>query len=552
MSDTSSRWCWNPWLVPILLAAAVFLSYGIWLTDPHLLGADEKSAVTKALWMGVNRSPFPPTFKKGGNLYLYVLAVSFVPTFFWLGLTTDVGSLAAEAGSLSDFFEASQEFREVFYAFVFTGRVTSVLMGLMTIYVVYRIGADRYEERVGLVAAAVLTVTAGFVQTGHFATEDMLLVLLTAVSLYLLSGNDRRLTLAAAITSGLAVSAKATGAFLVLPLSFRLVQADKWEPVKSVKLLFTGGTLSLFAYLMTTVSIFRYPELFVQELVYEVGTRGIGAPAEFPGWIAQTFNLLRSTGIPLFVLMVIAIAWWGRRLYCKEATRFEFVTVMFVLPYYLFIGSWSNTSIWYVLPLLPPFAVFTGRFVVGILRSDRLEGEKRSETIRTAMTAVLVGVLFLSAVYTGASVAQNGSDARRTATEWAETNIESGATVDLYSYRIYGPEFPPGVTVNRTVVTTTDGAGWNTVRDRLRCQQPDYIVLTNLHYERFMGTETNVSRTYRALLAGERGYRTAATFGPEPLSEGVRGRLLSGIVPRELDGAPYITILDRKVAEPVC
>lgn len=91
-------------LVPILLAAAVFLSYGIWLTDPHLLVPDEKSAVTKTLWMGVNRSPFPPTFKKGGNLYLYVPAVSFVPTFVWLGLTTDVGSLAAEAGSLSDFF----------------------------------------------------------------------------------------------------------------------------------------------------------------------------------------------------------------------------------------------------------------------------------------------------------------------------------------------------------------------------------------------------------------------------------------------------------------
>jgi hypothetical protein len=380
----------------------------------------------------------------------------------------------------------------------------------------------------------------------------MLLVLLTAVSLYLLSGNDRRLTLAAAITSGLAVSAKATGAFLVLPLSFRLIQDGKWEPVRSVKLLFTGGTLSLFAYLLTTVSIFRYPQLFVQELVYEAGTRGIGAPAEFPGWIAQVFNLLRSTGVLLFVLMVIAIVWWGRRLYRREATRFEFVTVLFVLRYYLFIGSWSNTAIWYVLPLLPPFAVFTARFVVGTLRSERLEGEKRTETARTAMTAVLVGVLLFSAVYTGASVAQNGSDARKTATEWAETNIESGATVDSYSYRIYGPEFPPGVTVNRTVVTTTEDAEWNTVRDRLRCQQPDYIVLTNLHYERFMGTKTNVSRTYRALLAGERGYRTTATFGPEPMPEGVRGRLLSGIVLRELNGDPYITILEREAAEPVC
>jgi hypothetical protein len=41
-------------------------------------------------------------------------------------------------------------------------------MGLVTIYLVYRIGADRYEEQVGLAAAAVLTVTAGFVPDWAF------------------------------------------------------------------------------------------------------------------------------------------------------------------------------------------------------------------------------------------------------------------------------------------------------------------------------------------------------------------------------------------------
>ncbi|MFA1612239.1 glycosyltransferase family 39 protein [Halobellus rubicundus] len=525
------------------------MTYGIWLLEPHVLGPDEKAAVTKALRMGVTQSIFVRDFKKGGNLYIHLLAASFIVPFVYLTLTSDVGELASEARGLSDFFAASEALQDAFYAFVFSARLLSVAFGLATIYVVYLIGTENYDERTGLASAAIVSVTAGFLQTAHFATEDMLLVFLTVLTLYFLSRDGRHTTLLAAVAAGLAVSAKATGAFLVFPLVYRIIRQNDLGSAAGVASLVVHGIASLVAYLLTTPSIFLYPRFFIQEMMYELSTRSIKGTSGLPGWVAQLGNLLQTTGWPLFVLMLAAIGWSVRRLFAREASRFEIVTALFVIPYYTFIGSWENTAVWYIIPLLPALSVVSGTFVVSVLGDVDLKALRSGRSTRqTALEIAFALLLLTSGLYAGLSAAQNGADARVSATEWTGKNIEAGADVDTYSYRIYQPEFEEGIDVHRYLVKDASGANWTTVQERLRCHRPDYVVLSSSHYNRFFGSveSTSISQTYRELLAGKHGYRRVATFGPDPMTDDFRGVLTSGVVPRKLAGDTQIVVLRRR------
>lgn len=112
------------------------------------------------------------------------------------------------------------------------GRVLTALFDLGTIWLVYRLGWLLFDETVGLLAAALLTVTVMHIQLAHFYTVDPFLTFFVVACLYFLVSarpphNETgktppplslpRLMLAGVMT-GLAVGSKFAAILLVLPI----------------------------------------------------------------------------------------------------------------------------------------------------------------------------------------------------------------------------------------------------------------------------------------------------------------------------------------------
>lgn len=528
----------NRYLWLVLLLGFVLMVYGIWTRAPHAMGPDEKSAVTKALWLGVNRTPFLPDFTKGGKFYLYVLAVSFAPYYLYLKLTGRTGVLAEQATGSSTFFDAPPELKAAFYDFLLVGRFVSVILGLATLALVYMFVTEQHGKRRGLLASGVLAVGMGFVNTAHMATEDLLLTALLSLTFVLFakyeySGDDRVLWVAS-ITSGLAVSTKLTAGFLVFPLVYFVLQDHlavvHSRGVRSVKepvfRILRSGTLALTAYVVTTPAILVYPGLYLTELSNE-SAAAFGQQAALPGWVLQFFNLARAFGLPLFVVCLVGLGYLVHRRRTDDGTRMEVGMLLFIVPYFVVIGSWQTSEVWYAIPLMPFFAAFASEPLSRMLDpSDRVS------------SLLVAAILLFSLVYTGATVQQISTDARIDSSEWIEEHVSTTAEVDVYMYPLHLPEFPDTVRVNRYWFNDSSGETFRTAKRRVDCAAPDYIVLSSAHYAPFVqnpNVDPAATSFYERLFDGETGYEVVATFGP-PIasSDTVTDKLRQTVVPRTI------------------
>lgn len=516
------------------------------------MGPDEKSAVTKALWLGVNRSPFIPDFTKGGKFYIYALAASFGPYYLYLQITGQTNALAQQAGQSETFWEAPAALQRVFYDFLLVGRFLSVILGVSTLVLTYWFAKRQFGRREGLLASAFLAVSMGFVNSAHLATEDVLLAILLALVFVLLleyeqTTRDSYLW-TAALVSGLAVSTKLTAGFVVFPLVYAAIgglpsdirAGNPNAIVNSAYRILKCGLISLTAYLVTTPAVFVYPNLYFTELFNE-SAAAFGDQSALPGWVLQSFGMARAFGLPLFIICLVGLCYVVYRCSSGRGSRIEKTTLLFLIPYFVVIGSWQTSEVWYVIPLMPIFTVY-GAYVV-----SRAYTEYSSQVVSVGIALVLL----FSLVYTGATVHQISSDARIESTEWIEQNVPSGVTVDVYMYPLHLPTFPDSITVNRYWFQNDTGQQFEKASQRVKCGSPDYLVLSSAHYNKFLqNPEANPAgnQFYQDLLTGKTEYETVATFGPPSMDTGTLGdRLRYTIVPRTITNRDIrIVVLERQ------
>lgn len=409
--------------------------YAIWVRSPVALGPDEKTAVTKSLWMGVNQNPFIPDFKKGGNLWLYILAISFIPYFLYLVMTGQVRTLTQQAREAETFFTAPPELQSAFYDFVLIGRLVSVMFGLIGIYLTYLMATHIYDQRAGRYSAVIVAVNMGFVNTARVATEDMLLTCLIIAAIFTLlqylNTASIRYFWAATFLSGLSLSAKLTAGFLAAPVAYSMVIVT-WRENKMISEMLvslSGYTLSgifvtLLSYVLTTPSIVVYPELYISGILGESSAAfANSAYLPSPSWLLHLISWLRAFGLPLFSLVVAGLALLIIRSYHGDSTSVEWCSLLFVVPYAAFIGTWQTTEVWYAIPLVPLFAVYAG-YAASVMT-------KPAGNITLSQVFIALILLF-SVMYTGLTVVQSSDDARVEASDWVENKISKFTNVDIY------------------------------------------------------------------------------------------------------------------------
>lgn len=248
-------------------------------------------------------------------------------------------------------------------------RLLSMVASLASLYVGWRLFRMLLGERWGLVATALLAVTAGLVQAAHYGTTESVLVLLLVLTAYyataLVAGSmlpNRRFLAITGILVGLAFGTKIVSlSFLILPIAALWMVGDKsWKSYVrllgySLILLGITGTV---AFAVSPYTILNRAESFPIikiESDIALGKLLMHYTLQFRNTLRYVFpflNLAWLTGPVTAWLALGALAGSFYRIR-RPAGRPFLPIVLFSAAYVLFIGRSPVQFVRYWVPLVP-------------------------------------------------------------------------------------------------------------------------------------------------------------------------------------------------------
>jgi len=536
MSDLRS----DPYLRYILLGALVLAGFGFWHRIPTFATWDEHSRVLDALvayaeiadnpspqgvYDGVTwgRAPF------GGTLWLYGLVV--LPVVLAALLTGQLDAIIAmqePSRAYAHYAVWAETPRWIWtWSLVFV-RLTNVVFAVVTVYLVYRLGARLEDRSTGRLAALLLTVTFGFLKLAKEGGEDMPATMCFVASLYLLVGylqtGERRRFYEASAVGGAAIAFKLTLGLLVpvIAVAFLLRARGEDGPLRRVlwqpRLLVGGATLGAAVIVAGTPSalVGDFDAVFHQWF----GRLGrssvvIGPTAPTWWWFLRAYG--SGLGWPLFagatgavVATVVALvrAAPGRATLRSRVPGFDerAFLVGVVALFVLFYARWHDFRVHHLLPTFP---------LAAVMLADRL-GRLRER--RATLGRVAVAVLVVSsAVYAGVGVAKFASMPRDEARDWLDENADENDTMEVYFHAHFENAIPHGMSLN--IPPEEDN-------ESVAC--PEYIQVGDkelLYLQDIPQSQRSSEVDFypgprqeyiRALLSGEYNYEIVAEFGERP------------------------------------
>ena len=303
-------------LAAILALAAAVRAVGIQYGLPfgNLLNPDEQSIVPRA-WKLVHGGGGDPHWFDYPTLLMYVNAP----------------------------FQAWQS-----HPSYLTARIVAVVLAVLAVAAAWWLGSRAYGRHAGAVAAAVVAVCTIHVAYSREAVTDVPLTIGIAASLALMVSGRIEL---AGVAAGIATGFKYPGVFLVFPL---VVAA--WKQWRRLAIALVLMVLVFFA-TSPFMLVHRHQAWHEAFRVQRLARKGwLGFEHDHAAPIAFVDHLWRGVGPALIVAAVGLVFALVRR------SRTDLVLAAFVVVYFLDLLTLRAHFDRYVLPLVPPLAVFAGRF----------------------------------------------------------------------------------------------------------------------------------------------------------------------------------------------
>jgi 4-amino-4-deoxy-L-arabinose transferase-like glycosyltransferase len=526
-------------LAILALALALRLAGVAWGLPYSFVNADESMVVPKA-FAAASGHPNPQFFFYPSFFFyltgaLYVLAA---PVWWLLGN----GNLLSQTMFVVD---PSPYF--------LLGRLLSVVMGTVSVYLIYRLGRDAFSRPAGLLAALGLAVVPLHVAYSHMAVTDVTAVAFALLAFVLLYGaadrragararpapgagtpatpasedrqagpparRTRRLLVLGAAAAGLATSTKYNLGLLVLPATVAAVYACGEEAAARVA---AGGRV-LLVWLRLVVLRVYLPMLaaFVVASPFvlldaphflsdfrrqtEIMDRGwLGFENAGNGfWYNVTPNLTGAIGVVALVLAVAGLAWalWRR-------TRLDLIIAPYVILYFAYIGTWKELADRYLLPIVPLLLLLAVRFAVELVERVRPRARRPVAVAVAVVLAVALALPLADSIAFDRTL--RGTDTREVARVWIEDNVPAGSLIavenytaplvsedDVDHYRAAGRE-PVAYRLVRLRLPAPDTPDLDRDLERLRMDGVDYVLVS--------------SRISDRVLAASEEYPTAVEF----------------------------------------
>lgn len=482
----------------VLLALGIRL-YGIGFAAPFVYHPDEPSIVGTAIRMVATGDLHPHYFRKPSLLiYINAVVVYLVHSITDTPLPDDFSEGVRTATR-----------NPVFFPYYYWGRVTTALLGVLSILLVYAIGRRLHTPIAGFWAAFVLCVTPLHVSHSHFAQVDVPVTFMCLLSVLFtvraFQEDELKDWTLAGLFAGLAASTKYPQGLVVLPcllaLLFHPSREKRWSWtfwLGSVGI----GVISFIGFVIgTPYAALDFFDFFEKGLAYEwkhysSGHIGAEGKANWQWYLWSLFD--KNLGPTIAVAALIGFGFSVAR-----PNHQTLIVVSFPLVYFLFVSSFPVRFSRQMMPVLPFVAIWAGAACDAFIRwltertSQMQEGTRRPFRRLTAasLLAVLIGGLPLYQ-----SVKSNHRrtlpDTRTEAFHWVRHNIR-GETIAHEEYTPY-VEYLPNLRTIRVARLIERELG------DFRSQGVAYLIASSQMYSRFFRDPENygeVIKKYEEIFA---------------------------------------------------
>ncbi len=339
-------------VLKLLLALTLLVALGarVWGANwqlPWLLHPDENYP---ALAIRMLRSgDLNPHYFQNPSLLAYWLAGQY-----WL-----LGALGTAAGLLRAPVDVSTG--PDLSTLYLLGRLNSALLGAVTVWAAYALGALILPRSAALLGAVFLALNFLHVRDSHYATNDIAATCLLTLSVLgaarLSQQPAWRTYLLAGLLGGLAAGTKYSGGLFVIPLLVGHLLAWRWRLLAPGALarLLAAGLVALAAFVVSTpFALLDWPTFkgdFLEQ--YRDGTVAWFGQSADPVPLLYGLTLAQAMGWLQLALAVVGLA-----ALCWHRWRAALLLGGFPAAYLLFMATKALFFVRFALPLLPFLALF--------------------------------------------------------------------------------------------------------------------------------------------------------------------------------------------------
>lgn len=383
---------------------------------------------------------------------------------------------------LLHFWGVDGSFRET--AFL-AGRLVSAIAGVVSVFLIYLIGARLYSRMVGAIGALLLASFPLHVTCSRYMKEDALLTFIILLCLYTtivaVQSNKRWLLLIAGLLAGASAGVKYSGLLMVLVpamapwISSRSLRPDRrWLVVTVMAVL-----IAPLGFIATTPFSVLNSAKFLKDFHSESRHMQTGHTVTITAWSQLwSYHLWRSIRpgitLPVTVLSCVAFGYLLRRSKIEDLIVVG-MALLFYLPAEFVKAKPAPQPERYILPCLPFIALGLG-VVFEQLRAHRTRYARKG--------IVLAGIaLMVFPVSRSTLLARDvATDTRDRLAEWMIANLPHGSKV-LMDWKPYCPNFH-GEYFTVEHIPRAKIIPELSVH-RLRNSGAQYLILSSLFYDRY-------------------------------------------------------------------
>ena len=504
--------------VPAIILLAVGLrTWGIgWglPTDRHYFSyhPDEVTVLLSAMKVNLFAGEFDPGFYNYGSLYIFLVSIAAVFGSLFGLINLPSGDVFAKIGEIAKLY--------------LSGRLIALVLGVLTVYLVYLLGKRAYGRRTGLLAALLMAILPIHVMHSKFMAVDVpatffvTLALLFAVRIP--EGHRLRDYLLSGLFAGLAAGTKYNAGLVILsPIVAHLI-SHKARPIlriispKMWAVLITGAAGFLIGTPGAILNYGRFSRDFAYEVLHARTGHGLVFIQTGNGFVYHIMHSLwPGMGLPLLILGGIGILY---ALYRRRPS--DLALMAFAVVYFAVISLAQVRFARYTIPLLPVMAVLGARPIADLLGV-------RHWAVRSLAAIVLVPVIAYTLFYSLAlDRVMASTDTRDQADRWIRANVPTGSSIAFPTIPwFYTPPLDPyfGLpTPSERLDRITEVADYSLIvdgdaewdADFLARESPDYVVLSEFEYADRQRIKDSAYESYSQVL--KRDYRIIREFSDSP------------------------------------
>lgn len=416
-----------------LILTLIGINWGL----PDRWCVDEQ--VSNSLKLLASGSIFTVVTNVHPQLYNLFLGALFIP---YIAFNKIIGFPLQDAVSMAgiSWMELAHNYPGFAGQLYLIARVSSVALGILTLYLLYRITKIIHGKKPALFASLTLGVSLGFVETNHLAKHTSLVVFLVLLVFFFCikavssPAHMRRYIYLASFACGLAATAKLDGIIsslfivgAVMHLFFQKMDVGQ-KLILSSALLFGAGIIIGCPAILVNFDKYYQTRHTHNGIFY--GGFHMPSLAYFFA-IADKLKdgiilLVRNFSLPLSLFVFCGIADFLRNI---RKYPYSAVISTMLIPYIFiclaYFTEYPGISTKLIVHAIIIFSLFSGKAI-----ADFLSEQKRYPALRRA---VVLSVFFFAAYYTfQADLFFVGKDTRYHSTRWILQNIPKGSAIEHY------------------------------------------------------------------------------------------------------------------------